>query len=225
MHSRQSQVSLPVLLNDSARTLYINLSDGGKAYTIEDGCRAVFVAKKSDDKVLANDCIIENNATVRYDFTNQTASAEGIVSCEVRLYGADGRLITSPRFVMVVDARVVYDGDIPVSDSEKNTFDAIVLELNTLIQTIDGKLKNGDFKGEDGADGDGIVSIEQTGSSGLVDTYTVTLDSGAKMTFKVTNGADGHVPVKGVDYFTEADKAEMIREVIEGAADGDEVSY
>ena len=225
MHSRQSQVSLPVLLNDSARTLYINLSDGGKAYTIEDGCRAVFVAKKSDDKVLANDCIIENNATVRYDFTNQTASAEGIVSCEVRLYGADGRLITSPRFVMVVDARVVYDGDLPVSDSENTTFDALVSELNALIQTVSTKLENGDFAGENGADGDGIKSIEKTATSGLVDTYTVTLDSGEKVTFAVTNGADGHTPVKGEDYFTAEERQEMIDELIAGAADGDGVSY
>lgn len=39
-----------------------------------------------------------------------------------------------------------------------------------------------------GADGAGISSIEKTGTSGLVDTYTITLSTGAKYTFTVTNG-------------------------------------
>ena len=42
-----------------------------------------------------------------------------------------------------------------------------------------------------GSDGRGIVSISKTGTSGLVDTYTITYDSGSPDTFTVTNGADG----------------------------------
>lgn len=42
------------------------------------------------------------------------------------------------------------------------------------------------YKGETG---DGIASISKTGTSGLVDTYTVVLDSGATSTFDVTNGS------------------------------------
>ena len=39
-----------------------------------------------------------------------------------------------------------------------------------------------------GADGEGISSIEKTGTSGLVDTYTITFTGGSKTTFTVTNG-------------------------------------
>ena len=39
-----------------------------------------------------------------------------------------------------------------------------------------------------GADGDKIVDISKTGTSGLVDTYTITLNNGYKYTFTVTNG-------------------------------------
>lgn len=39
-----------------------------------------------------------------------------------------------------------------------------------------------------GIDGEGIESIEKTGTSGLVDTYTITYTDGAKTTFTVTNG-------------------------------------
>ena len=45
--------------------------------------------------------------------------------------------------------------------------------------------------GVDGEDGRGIVSVEKTGTSGLVDTYTITYTDGTTTTFTVTNGKDG----------------------------------
>lgn len=47
--------------------------------------------------------------------------------------------------------------------------------------------------GETGETGNGIESIEMTGTSGLVDTYTITYTDGTTTTFTVTNGADGAV--------------------------------
>lgn len=46
-------------------------------------------------------------------------------------------------------------------------------------------------KGDAGADGVGIVDIAKTNTSGLIDTYTITLSDGATKTFTVKNGADG----------------------------------
>ena len=45
--------------------------------------------------------------------------------------------------------------------------------------------------GADGEDGRGIVSIEKTGTQGLVDTYTITYTDGTTSTFEVTNGQSG----------------------------------
>ena len=45
--------------------------------------------------------------------------------------------------------------------------------------------------GEKGDTGNGISKIEKTGTSGLVDTYTVTYTDGTSTTFTVTNGAKG----------------------------------
>lgn len=45
--------------------------------------------------------------------------------------------------------------------------------------------------GATGVTGNGIASITKTGTVGLVDTYTVTMTSGATSTFTVTNGVDG----------------------------------
>ena len=46
-------------------------------------------------------------------------------------------------------------------------------------------------KGETGSDGRGIVSVVKTGTSGKVDTYTVTYTDETTSTFTVTNGTDG----------------------------------
>ncbi len=46
-------------------------------------------------------------------------------------------------------------------------------------------------QGIQGETGNGIVSIEKTSTSGLVDTYTITFDNGDTETFEVTNGEKG----------------------------------
>ena len=49
-----------------------------------------------------------------------------------------------------------------------------------------------------GGDGRGIVSINKTATSGLVDTYTITYTDNTTSTFTVTNGADGTDGTNGV---------------------------
>ena len=53
-------------------------------------------------------------------------------------------------------------------------------------------------KGDDGDDGVGISSITKTGTSGLVDTYTITYTNGNTTTFTVTNGQNGTGSVSDV---------------------------
>lgn len=52
---------------------------------------------------------------------------------------------------------------------------------------LDFVLKTG-AKGDTGATGNGISSIEKTSTSGLVDTYTITFTNGTSTTIEVTNG-------------------------------------
>ena len=58
---------------------------------------------------------------------------------------------------------------------------------------MDKMEKNGDTgeSGDPGPTGNGIVSISKTGTSGLVDTYTITYTNGNTDTFTVTNGQNG----------------------------------
>lgn len=53
--------------------------------------------------------------------------------------------------------------------------------------------------GTNGTDGRGIVSVEKTGTAGLVDTYTITYTDGTTATFTVTNGKDGDPGKPGQD--------------------------
>lgn len=124
IHGVVSQISFPVSVNDTARSLLISLTDGGKPYEIADGCRAVLAALKPDGTRLFNDCIIVGNKIIRYDFTPQTSSAVGKVDCEVRLYGVYGNLVTSPRFTIVVYEGLL-DASI-VSEDEKTVIDNII---------------------------------------------------------------------------------------------------
>lgn len=125
IHGVVSQISFPVSLNDTARSLLISLTDGGRPYEISHGCRAVLAAVKPDGARLLNDCIIVGNKIIRYDFTPQTASFKGKIDCEVRLYGEDGNLVTSPRFTIVV-----YEGLLDeriVSEDEKTTINNMLV--------------------------------------------------------------------------------------------------
>lgn len=122
----QSQVSIPVMLNDTIWGFYINLIDNGKPFLLPDGCRAVFVAKKPDGNTLFNDCIIVGNHIIQYDFTANTTNVEGVASCEIRVYGPAGRMLTCPRFTMVVDSRVLLDDEIVLSESEHTALDSII---------------------------------------------------------------------------------------------------
>lgn len=49
--------------------------------------------------------------------------------------------------------------------------------------------------GEKGDTGNGIQSITKTGTSGLVDTYTITFTDGTTTTFTVTNGSSASVDI------------------------------
>lgn len=97
-----------------------------------------------------------------------------------------------------------------------------------------------------GADGVGIQSVVQTTTSaedGGTNVITVTKTDGTTSTFQVKNGSkgsdgvpgadgkdgadgtDGYTPMRGVDYWTDADQQAIVDDVLAALPDGDEVSY
>lgn len=137
VENKQLQQTIAVKQYDTARVLHITLTDAGKPYTIASDCYAVFTALKPDNEVILNNCVIENN-TVIYAFTAQTTVTAGIMPCEIKLYGADNKLITSPKFFMRVE-EAVYKGtteDKVVSSSEYNALSKLIERVNTVASRV-----------------------------------------------------------------------------------------
>lgn len=74
---------------------------------------------------------------------------------------------------------------------------SVELESSVFFAMSGPKGDKGD-KGDRGDDGNGIVYIVKTGTSGLVDTYTINYTDGTTSTFNVTNGAQGAQGEQGV---------------------------
>lgn len=125
MHKVQSQISIPVLLGDTSRSLFISLTDGVVPYVIADGCLAMLTIKRPTGTFLQEFCAIVNNEYIRYDFSQNenTAAEAGFHECEVTLYGVDGLQVSSPRFSMIVSSRVINSDDINISDEDKTAVD------------------------------------------------------------------------------------------------------
>jgi hypothetical protein len=153
IHDHGSHVSLKAKKGDTGRLLYITLMDGGKPYVITNECRAVFTAKKADGNILYNDCSIIGN-TISYAFTPQTTAAVGKAECEIKLYGAGDKLLTSARFALMVEDTVYNEGDEVESEKEVSALTALVSEATALINDVEDKLAKGELKGEKGDKGD-----------------------------------------------------------------------
>lgn len=92
------------------------------------------------------------------------------------------------------------------------------LDADKLPQAINTALAqakaSGEFDGEDGVSP--IISVSDIEGGHRI---TVTDASGTK-NIDVIDGEDGRTPVKGTDYFTAADKGEIVRQVIAGLPTG-----
>ena len=135
----ESQVSIPVPQNDTARRLYIRLFHNGKQFTLPNGVRVVLAAQKADGTVIYNDCLIENHV-IRYDFTEQTTSAAGEMKCQLRVYGRNGGLITSPKLTIVVYENIFMAENI-VSSNEFTVLNQLIEEANGMIYEAEYGLK------------------------------------------------------------------------------------
>ena len=117
LQSVQSQITLEVNSGDTARRLLIVLTNGGKTHKLAEGSMAVLSAKKSNGKYLFNKCsIVNDNTTIRYDFTAATTDTPGIMQCELLIADPTEKTIISPRFTLIVDNLI--NGDEVISEDE-----------------------------------------------------------------------------------------------------------
>lgn len=184
IHESNAQAALRIKKGDTARRILITLTEHGRAYRITNDCKAVFTARKPDGHLLYNACTVQGNRIV-YAFTAQTAAAPGEMCCELRLYGADSALITSPRFLLLVDDTVYSDGDLVESYDEFSALTQMVSEVETLRAEIEEALQNGDFKGETGETS--LPVARGTSKDGVAYTTTDALSDGTLPTVSAAN--------------------------------------
>ena len=126
---------IEVQRGDSARTLVISLTQGGRPYWIDEGLTAALFATKPDGNPLFNACTIEKNR-ICYDFTPQTANVAGAFDCEIWLVAGDKREMTTPRFTIAVDERMRTDDVIPESEPEYTAITEMVAAGTAMIEDL-----------------------------------------------------------------------------------------
>ena len=192
---QERQQILRLKKEDTKRAFEIMLSEKGEPYYITDDCYAVFSAKKPDGTKVFNDCEIDDNV-IKYVLTPQTTAAKGMLKCEIKLYGGNGGLITSPGFSVIVDDVVNNNGDVVVESADEiDALTTLIAEASTLKAEVEHKLENGEFKGEKGDKGDPGTPGEK-GEKGVPGTPGIDGKDGAKGD-KGDTGATGPQGTKG----------------------------
>ena len=100
-------------------------------------------------------------------------------------------------------------------------------EAGPNFYTVTIKLTNGEerkydiLQGTNGEHGVGIreITMQQSPDSGAANVLEIHWTNGEISLFNVWNGKAGKTPVKGTDYYTEADKQEMVEAVLEALPD------
>lgn len=141
LNAPQSQISIPVMLADTARVWEITFSDNGKAYSIADGILAKIEIKRPTGTIMETFCPITGNTTVVYEFDENTAVVEGVHNCAIVLYSATKR-IASAHFTMVVDARVISKDDYIISDEDFTIIQAIVQDEAVRVSNENTRIAN-----------------------------------------------------------------------------------
>lgn len=130
LHSAQSQVSIPAFLGDTLRELHISFSDGGKPFALPDGYLVMLSIKRPTGTHLEEFCRIEKNAVVVYPFSQNenTCAVEGIHSCDLTVYDAEGKKVGSPCFCLIVNEKAISRDDIELTDEDFTAVDAMIRE-------------------------------------------------------------------------------------------------
>ena len=137
-----SQKVLSMVRGDTKRAIVIHLTENERPYSINEGCTAYFTAKKPDGNFIYNECEVDfKSNTITYNVTEQTTAVNGKVDCQLRLVGANGGIVSTPSFSLVV-ADLLYNEE-PIVESSRE-FNA----LTSYIADLKNRVENGEFNGK-----------------------------------------------------------------------------
>lgn len=197
--------------DSGSRFVQIALTRNGMPFTIPAGASARFRCAKPDGNGCDNPATISGN-TITVELTEQALAVPGSVRADVVLTDQDGSVLSSAVFLILVEAAAV--GRNVNSSSEMLTFMGLINDGQALIAALRNAWESGAFKGEKGDPG----ATGPAGPQGATGPKGPQGDKGEKGDTGATGatgpqgpvGPDGKTPVRGTDYWTEADKAEVI---------------
>lgn len=192
-----SQVVLMSKRLETGREIYITLTEGLKTYTITDDCYAVFAAIKPDGNFLFNFCRIEDN-TIIYTYTPQTTITAGKMECEIRLYSAEGEMLTSASFGILISETIVDEGEVIESAFESTTITKLVEEKVTEYMmehpiATDTTLSDPEAAANAKATGDAISTLSQQTTKALEDMQNATNEALEDMQNATNEALEGKV--------------------------------
>ena len=193
-------------------------------YTIPVDGAAVLKISKPDGTYCVSDGVIDSNK-IFFSIPQQAFTVAGNAKAEVSVYDANGRRVSSATFCIEVPQECIRDG----AEQSKDYIDIVGQQVATAVEAAKraeeaaeraeeaggGGGEGGGGSGEDGGYYTPVVTQPST------DTMEVSyvpsksgMDSVPPVTVQLPAGPAGDMPVKGIEYFTEADKDEMVNAVL-----------
>ncbi len=174
-------------------------------------------AKRPDGAVIIDKGVITTDGLALYDVKSNLYAVHGNLSMEIALTSAEGTFITTKEIFITV--RKGYgNGDISAGNTTP-ILSKLAEESTKAMQAAQraesaaleiGRFINMDISAES-VSGDEAAFVQKT-------------DDGERVLLHFGIPA-GKMPEKGVDYFTEEEKNEMVQDVLAALPSGDEVSY
>lgn len=115
LHDRRPLVTLRMTSGDTARRIYVSFADGTVPYVLTPDISARLCAVKPSGLQIFNTMTVEDG-TAYYDVTAATLAESGTVECQVRLYDAENRLMSSPRFMLEVSESLLDEQSVESTD-------------------------------------------------------------------------------------------------------------
>lgn len=110
VQDERSRERIVVRRGDDRRKVYITLVDGGKPFDLYDVQLVTFTGKRPDGNTAYGEPAVDIDKIVLV-LGSQVTEVVGRVSGELNIYGEDGSLLFTPRFDIIVDETVYYEGD------------------------------------------------------------------------------------------------------------------
>ena len=128
-----SQATVNARQGESGRKISVSLSQSGKPFSVAEGCHGVFAGTRPDGQSFFDDCTVVGESLV-CTLSSRITAVPGAVKAELRLYGGEDLLITTPSFAIQVCESAFDEGEIAEGE-DASTLTRLINQAQELIDT------------------------------------------------------------------------------------------